>query len=188
MRPLNAQLSLTAEKSQCDLGSQLKGTIRLCSDEEFDARQLIVQLACVETVRQTGFVQFGLLPLQSVSSFNNVEIYKDWRVMFGTVRVPKGFDTTYSYTLNISAGAKETFYSAEHSVRWQLCAILEASNHPNIQTPTYEVQVAKPQINQPPTIMKEITREVILIQCPYCNGLMPQTSLFCPNCGAKRKG
>ena len=82
---------------------------------------------------------------------------------------------------------RKHFYSAEHSVRWQLCAILEALNHPNIQTPTYEVQVAKPQINQPTTIMKEITREVILIQCPYCSGLMPQASLFCPNCGAKRK-
>jgi len=108
MRPLNAQLFLTAEKSQCDLGSQLKGTIKLCSDEEFDARQLVVQLVCVETVMQTGFVQFGLLPLQNVS-FNNVEVYRDWRVLFGAVRVPKGFDTTYSYTLNVSAGAKETF-------------------------------------------------------------------------------
>jgi hypothetical protein len=163
-----------------------KGTTKLCSDEEFDARQLVVQLACVETVKQTGFIQFGLLPLQSVSSFNNVEIYRDWRVLFGTVRVPKGFDTTYSYTLIISAQATETLYGAEHSVRWQLCAILEASNHPNIQTPTYEVQVARPQINQPPTIMKEIIREVVLIQCSYCSGLIPQASLFYPNCGAKK--
>lgn len=32
-----------------------------------------------------------------------------------------------------------------------------------------------------------ITREVVMISCPYCNGLMPQTSVFCPNCGASRK-
>ena len=31
-----------------------------------------------------------------------------------------------------------------------------------------------------------ITREVVLIPCSYCKGLMPQTSLFCPNCGAQR--
>lgn len=32
-----------------------------------------------------------------------------------------------------------------------------------------------------------ITREVVLIPCNYCKGLMPQTSIFCPNCGAPRK-
>jgi hypothetical protein len=38
------------------------------------------------------------------------------------------------------------------------------------------------------TIMKEVTREVVLLPCTYCGGLMPQTSVFCPNCGARRKG
>jgi len=36
------------------------------------------------------------------------------------------------------------------------------------------------------TIIKE--KETVLIQCDYCKGLMPQSSIFCPNCGAKRKG
>lgn len=39
-------------------------------------------------------------------------------------------------------------------------------------------------------IQKEvITKEVVMLPCDYCGGLMPQTSIFCPNCGAsKRKG
>ena len=32
-----------------------------------------------------------------------------------------------------------------------------------------------------------ITKEVVMIPCQYCRGLMIQTSPFCPNCGAKRK-
>jgi hypothetical protein len=35
------------------------------------------------------------------------------------------------------------------------------------------------------TIIKE--KETVLIQCDYCHSLMPQSSTFCPNCGAKRK-
>lgn len=35
---------------------------------------------------------------------------------------------------------------------------------------------------------KEIIREVVLIPCAYCDSLMPQTSTFCSNCGARRKG
>jgi hypothetical protein len=39
-----------------------------------------------------------------------------------------------------------------------------------------------------PTNQKEtITKEVVMIPCVYCSGLMPQTSVFCPTCGAQRK-
>ena len=33
-----------------------------------------------------------------------------------------------------------------------------------------------------------IVKEVVMIPCDHCRGLMPQTSLFCPNCAARRKG
>ena len=32
----------------------------------------------------------------------------------------------------------------------------------------------------------EVTKEVVLIPCIHCRSLMPQTSLFCNHCGAKR--
>jgi len=39
-----------------------------------------------------------------------------------------------------------------------------------------------------PAIQKEvITREVVMIPCQYCGGLMVQTATFCSSCGAKRK-
>ena len=38
-----------------------------------------------------------------------------------------------------------------------------------------------------PVIQKEvITREVVMIPCQYCRGLMVQTATFCSGCGAKR--
>lgn len=37
-------------------------------------------------------------------------------------------------------------------------------------------------------IQKEIiTMEIVMIPCEYCNGLAPQTSVYCPTCGAQRK-
>jgi len=38
-----------------------------------------------------------------------------------------------------------------------------------------------------PTVVREVIKEVVLIPCSYCGSLMPQTSVFCPNCGARRK-
>jgi hypothetical protein len=37
------------------------------------------------------------------------------------------------------------------------------------------------------TISKETLREFVLIPCSYCSGLMPQTSVFCPNLWSKKK-
>ena len=38
-----------------------------------------------------------------------------------------------------------------------------------------------------PVYQKEIvTKEVVMIPCAYCRSLIPQTSTFCPTCGAKR--
>jgi hypothetical protein len=32
-----------------------------------------------------------------------------------------------------------------------------------------------------------IVKEIVMVPCQYCGGLMPQTSSFCPGCGAPRK-
>lgn len=32
-----------------------------------------------------------------------------------------------------------------------------------------------------------ITKEIVMLPCEYCQGLMPQTSVYCPNCGAQKK-
>ncbi len=38
------------------------------------------------------------------------------------------------------------------------------------------------------TVYKEtIVKEVVMIPCTHCKGLMPNTSLYCPNCGAPKR-
>lgn len=32
-----------------------------------------------------------------------------------------------------------------------------------------------------------VVKEVVMVPCRYCHGLMPNTSIFCPNCGAPEK-
>ncbi len=32
-----------------------------------------------------------------------------------------------------------------------------------------------------------VVKEIVMVPCPYCQGLMPNTSTFCPNCGAPRR-
>ena len=195
MKPPKARIDLTAEKSQCNLGEQVKGTVRIVSEEEFDVTQAIVWLTCNENIKKTqysGANNIGIpIPLGGTTQseyWANAVIYSTSCVLFGSARVPKGYDATLPYTLNTSSAAKETLYSIDHYVKWLLYAVLEVRGRPNVQTITYEIQVSRPQVSpSSPTIMKEVTREVVLVPCAYCGGLMPQASIFCPSCGARRK-
>ena len=186
--PLKARVELSAQKSQYSLGDQIKGFIKITSAEEFLVNQVLVCLNCNEKIKKSRIWadQYGT---HQTEYWDTAVIYNASCKLFGAVRIPQGFSGSYGYALNISTAAKETLYSIDHYVSWLLYAVLEAKDRPKIQTIIYEIQVARPQITQSsPTIMKEVQREVVLIPCTYCSGLMPQTSIFCPNCGARRKG
>ncbi|HYB68234.1 MAG TPA: zinc ribbon domain-containing protein, partial [Candidatus Acidoferrales bacterium] len=96
----------------------------------------------------------------------------------------------YPFTLKIPSVARETYYSVDNNVKWWMQATMRVRGRPSIETESREILVAKQQTPPPPPptmVTKETIREVVLIPCPYCGGLMPQTSIFCPNCGARRK-
>ena len=48
----------------------------------------------------------------------------------------------------------------------------------------------KKQINQSAESKPEkvFVKEIVMLPCQYCRALMPQTALYCPHCGARRKG
>ncbi len=186
--PPKAKIELYADKSQVLLGEQVKGKIKVTSDEEFVANQVTVHLSCNECIKKTKTwsSQYGT---QQNEYWDKAEVYTACCKIFGASTIPQGFTGSYNYAIDTSFAAQETLYSIDHNVKWMLLAIIESNGRPNIQTQEYEVQIAKPQTSlTSPAIMKEVTREVVLIPCSYCGGLMPQTSVFCPNCGARRKG
>ena len=44
--------------------------------------------------------------------------------------------------------------------------------------------IERAKINAPREV---IIKEVVMVPCIYCQGLMPNTASFCPSCGAPRK-
>ncbi len=185
--PLKAKVELSTQKSQYSLGEQIKGFIKITSDEAFLVNQAFVCLNCNENIKKSRIWanQYGT---HQTEYWDTAITYSTTCKLFEYASIPQGFSASYGYALNVSQAAKETLYSIDHYVKWLLYAAVEAKERPKMQTTTYEIQVTKPQVAQSsPTIMKEVTREVVLIPCAYCSGLMPQTSIFCPNCGARRK-
>lgn len=180
-------VSLTIDKQQCSLGDQVKGEIKILSQEEFEATQLIVWLTCNESIKKTRTYSSQYGTRQS-EYWDNADIFRTYVVLLGASRIPYNYAGIHKFAFNIPAVGRETFYSVDHYVKWFLHPILEVRGRPQIQSKIYEIMVTKQQINPPsPTVTKEVVREVVLIPCSYCNSLMPQASIFCPHCGARRK-
>ncbi|MGO8805785.1 MAG: zinc-ribbon domain-containing protein [Candidatus Bathyarchaeia archaeon] len=183
----NATLQLSAEKTQYVLGDHVKGGIKIVSQEEFDVNQAIVCLSCNENIRrnQVWSNQFGV---QQSEYWENAVTYSTTFKLFDLVHIPQGFSANYQYDLEISPAATPTIYTIDHYAKWLLAAVLQVKDRPNIPTQNYEIQVEKPVNGQAvPIVTKEVEREIVLVPCSYCGSLMPQTALFCPNCGARKK-
>jgi hypothetical protein len=182
-------VSLNVSKSSFALGEDVKGTITLESHEEIDVREIRLKLWCWESKKKTKTIRYERSEFQRT--------YWDSAYLFSiapTVSV-RPFHLSYGsknecqFSLNIPAGGRESFYSVDAVVKWFLQAVVDIERRPSLSSGIYEIQIIKPSAI--PTVVKEkevVTREVVLIQCAYCKGLMPQTATFCPYCGARRRG
>ena len=187
-RKPKAKLSLKTEKREFVLGEEVKGSVEIKSEEELDIEYFGVALYCAETLKKTRWVS-------EKDDKGNTENYQaefederelwhsDPLEIFKERHIPQGFFSVYPISFKLPSYGRETYHSVDSNLKWGLSALLKVKGRPLITSVgECEIIVAKPSATH-----EEVIREVFLIPCAYCGGLMPQTSLFCPNCGARRK-
>jgi hypothetical protein len=110
-----------------------------------------------------------------------------------SIRLPDILEITYAEKgifkkglLSIQTKEKKTEFKGDTETVKEVAKILQ--NYLEKRKPQEEKSQFV-QVNvQSPAFQKEvITREVVMIPCEYCGGVQPQTSVFCPNCGAQRR-
>jgi len=193
--PPRARAVLTTQKNEYQVGEEVRGEIQIISEEEFVSERVEVSLSCLEYLKKTRTVGYYGAPVlsgygQRTEEFmDQARIYLGYSTVFKEALIPQGFNKKYSFVLKTPAAARETFYSIDNNVKWFVQTIVTVRGRPRLDTQTCEIVITKQQpVSQgAPAVSKEIIKEVVLIPCAYCGGLMPQTSLFCPNCGARRR-
>lgn len=182
-----ARIDLTLEKNKFFLGEQIRGTAKILCEEEIDVTQIAVDLTCNVRVKKTR-VTTGRYGTEHIEYWDSGDIYRTNSVFYQFCRIPQGLQQTFSFALPVPTAAQETCYSIDRYVKWYLRSVFDVKGRPDVQTQTFEVTVERPPVaNQPAQVIKEVVKEVVLIPCGYCGSLMPQTAIFCPNCGARRK-
>jgi hypothetical protein len=195
-----AQLSLALDKNQLFFGEEVKGDVSLKSEEDFELEQIKVLLLCEESVKKVRLVEKTVRVRKDVYDFEpkrktvpKEEEYYDYAPLYSdevqvcnSMLVKSGFNKDFPFVIKLPLTGRETYHSVDNDITWSVGASMKVKGRKDIQAKGGgEIIVAKPSASTPST--KEVIREVVLIPCTYCGGLMPNTALFCPNCGARKK-
>ncbi len=184
-----ARLSLILSKNELQLGDEINGSLNISSQEEVDVDEIYVSLRCIETVTKVKRYQEsddGQLVWKEKEYDDSKILFSAGSKIMTQVHLPIGYQSKFPFSLKIPAVGRETYHSVDSNLRWLINAFMNSKNRKTLRAHgNGEILVAKPIVSVIPP--KEVVREVVLIPCAYCSGLMPQTSIFCPNCGARRK-
>jgi hypothetical protein len=177
-------VSMTVGKTTVQMGDDLKGAITVSVDEEYDATEIRAELRCVEKRRRERWVYDQRLKRQVRQVYWDVAtLHSDDPKVCGAVHLIPGLNKTFPLSVNIPIGGRESFDGMDASVSWHIKGVVAIKGRPDVTSDVVELQVIKSTAL--PASMQE--REVVMVPCEYCQGLMPQTSTACPNCGAPRK-
>ena len=168
------------------LGETLSGSLALCSKEDFEATEARCELQCVEqaqVIKQVYDPQLRRTVARSVQ--DSAVLFSARPLLSGPTHVTCGETRDFPLSIVLPAGGRPTYQAIDRRVCWTIKGVVAVNDRPDITSKTAEIQVIAPAA-QPVIREKEILREVVMIPCRYCSGLMEQTLTVCPNCGAKR--
>lgn len=181
-----AKLELAVEKTEYSLGEELKVTVSIVSEDEFDIEGIAAGLRCWESVKKARTYHesdgYGKNQEYEEEYWDRALLFSKFLTICDKMHITAGFSSSFPFSIQIPSSGRATYRSVDQNLLWFLAAEMHVIGRKHIKTGNRELSVAKPS-----TTVKEIIREVVLVPCAYCGGLMPQTSVFCPNCGARRK-
>jgi rubrerythrin len=177
----DVDVSLNIPKATVGLGEDLKGTIEVSSDEEFDATEVRLELRCVEKRRRERWVYDERRRRRIRQVYWDVAtLHADDPELSGRIHLVPGFRKTFPFKVNIPAGGRESFDGLDANVSWAIKAVVAVKGRPDATSETTELQVVQAALAQ-------VKDEPEMVSCEYCNSLMTESAVKCPHCGAPRK-
>ena len=181
-----ASVQLKFECNCMALGENLAGVLAVYAMEDFEATEVRCELQCIEKAQVIKQVYDSELKRTIPRSVEESAVLFSTRpVLSGPTQLACGATKDFPFNVNLPAGGRPTYQAVDRRVTWTIKGVVAVNDRPDITSSTAEIQVIA-QTAQPVIKEKEILREIVMIPCRYCSGLMEQTVTVCPNCGAKR--
>jgi hypothetical protein len=178
-----ADVSLQLFDSYVVLGDNLEGSITILPHETIDADEIRCEITCTETaqVMRTEYNPAIKSMVTRQVTETNI-LFQAKPACNAATQLVNGVSRSFKFSVNIPAGARPTFLSTGNSVVWEIKGVVAVQGRPDVTTKEIPLQVITQ--SQRPT---NVAPKIRLVNCEYCQTAMPETTLACPNCGARRK-
>ena len=143
----DASVQLRFTKCSVVLGENLQGTLDIAVEEDFEATEVRCEIVCVEqakVIKEVYYVELKRSIPQVVDQ--TVIIYNAKPVLSGPSHFAKGESRSLPININIPAGARPTYTSLDHGVKWTIKGVLAVDGRPDKTTQTSEIHVITPTI------------------------------------------
>lgn len=181
-----ANVSLKLNKSSFTLGENVEGSLSIAADEQFDATEIRCEIQCVEEAKKIKRVYDESFHRYVDREYReSATLYAAKPQVSGPIKIDKGYSGSFPFNANIPAGGRPTYQGMDARLTWSIKGVMAIDGRPDVTSRITEIQVLPPSAS-PVIREKEVIREVVMIPCKYCGGIMPQTATACPHCGAKR--
>ena len=182
----DANVQLKLNKYGIALGENVEGTLTVFSKEDFDATEVRCEIQCVEEAKTIKHLYDPSLKRTVPREVrDSAVLFAVKPVLSGPTHFARSQTREFPLNISIPVGCRFSYQSIDRRAAWTIKGVAAVDGRPDITTRAMEIQVAAPTV-QPVIKEKEIIREVVMVPCKYCGGLMSQTETVCPNCGAKR--
>jgi hypothetical protein len=177
-----ADVNLQLSDQYAVLGDNLEGTLTVTPHEDIASDEIRCEIKCAETVKvmKTEYDP-ALKMVVNRQVTENLVLYQAKPQCNPAIALANGVNRSFKFSIPPPAGARPTYMSAEDTVQWEIKGVVAVHGRPDVTTKDTILQVVPPSerpANEP--------LKVRLVACPYCQTEMPETTLTCPNCGAKR--
>ncbi len=184
--PPQTSITLKLNKTSYAAGENVEGTFTLNSSEDFQATEVRCEIQCVERARKTRHVYDQSLHRDVDQEYwDSATLFSARPTLNGPMHVNNGLVQDFPFTVNLPVSGPATCNGLDRKVTWTIKGVVAVDGRPDATSRITELQIAPPTAS-PVIREREIVREVVMIPCKYCGGLMQQTETSCPRCGAKR--
>ena len=177
-----ADISLQLSDQYGVLGDNLEGTLTVSPHEGIKAEEIRCEIKCIETtqVMKTEYDP-AIKSMVTRQVTENRILYQAKPACSPATELANGVSRSFKFSLNIPAGSRPTYMSTSDVVQWEIKGVVAVHGRPDLTTKEMQFQVitqSQRPANEPPKLR--------LVACQYCQSEMPENTLACPNCGARR--
>ena len=177
-----ADLNLQLCDSYVVLGDNLEGALIVSPREDIEAIEIRCEINCVETAQvirnEYNPALKTIVPRQVTETR---VLYSEKPSCSPAIELINGITKEFKFSINIPAAARQTCQSINDQVEWKIKGVIGVHGRPDITTKEQCFQVllqSQRPLNEPAKLR--------LVECQYCQTAMPENTLVCPNCGARR--